>query len=318
MRENIPVFNNSNERPYFSRYKNLFVFSTIFILLLSSALILVQQNNAKKTYAFSIDNKKYLKSDIRNLIKLPNSISSGQDNAKQAFTLYENKIAATKLGIVLSQASIDQEVKDLKSLYSSATSKEDMDWINLLAYNNVLTVTLNGADITNNASGYVFYFWANQHVSNYYNGQSSITPPQGTGQQSFIDQDKNYSLARANYYHDQLVAGSLSAEDVSSQITNDIKLSQAYIKDENMSTHFGQSADTSWKYEIQIPSVINYIESISKPGITPVRTEEQFSNGVDEGTYYYFVDLTKISAKQYNSMDLQTEISKMKVVYYGL
>jgi|GEM_PF-765174 len=38
MRENIPVFNNSNERPYFGRYNKLFVFCTIFILF-SSLLI---------------------------------------------------------------------------------------------------------------------------------------------------------------------------------------------------------------------------------------------------------------------------------------
>ncbi len=318
MMKNIPVFNNSNEKFYFSRYKKLFVFSLIFILLLSSALILIQQNHIKNTYAFSIDGKKYSKYEIKKIITLPNTLNTKQDNAKQAFTLYENKIAATKLGIVLSQASIDQEVKDLKSFYSSATSKEDMDWINLLAYNNVLTVTLNGADITNNASGYVFYFWGNQHVANYYNGQSDIIPPQGTGQQSFIDQDKSYALSRANYYHDQLVAGSVSADDAFSQITNDIKLSQAFTKDENRSIHFGQNPDMSWKYEIQIPSVIDYIQSMSKAGIGTVQTVEQASNGVDEGTYYYFVYLTKISTKQFNFIDLQSQIAKMKATYYGL
>jgi hypothetical protein len=295
-------------------------FLVVFIIALvaaagGAAFMYLNSHNDKKTYAFIIDNQKYTKTDIKKLVAYVNQISPKTDNVKIAFEAYENQAAAKKLGITVPQKFIDNEKESLSKLYGKYPGSPNNSWVELIAYDNGLKQFLDSDLTSGTPQGYSFVFWANQHVAAYY---ITGTPPDGTGNQAVIDADKAYALSKANYYHDQILNKKITHDNALAEIKADLKLNQGLSSNANFSVKFGYSSSKSWLSEVYVPNIQQYISSLSSVGISGVQTAELVSGKVDYGTFYFFTDVSQLGSKSITSADLNNQIKKMKVNYYGL
>jgi len=293
-------------------------FLVIFILIAITGIgvaiyVSINENSAQKKYAFIIDNQKFTKAEIKDLVSFANRRNPHQDNVKAAFNYYRDQIIAKKLGIIIPDSIKTSEAAILSSIVISDGSPQAQKWINLLVNENSLKKFLSNGGSAD-VKGYLYYFWGNQHVSSFY---LSGTPPSGSDNPVNIDKDKSYALQKATYFHDALKSGKLTPDAALASISGDPNLSQGYLPNCNLSVKLGDS-NLSWLVQVQAPDVIKYIKNISQKGVSDVRTAELVNYGKDMGTYYYFVDLSQTYAGSPDVSSFDNAVKKVKVAYYGL
>jgi hypothetical protein len=297
-----------------SKKSFLVAFIIVVVASISFTIYMSINNNSDKTkYAFIIDNQKFTKAEIKDLVSFPNRRSPQQDNAKIAFNYYRDQIIAEKLGITIPDSITKSEAVVLSSSVVSDNSVQAQKWIKLLIYENSLKkfLTNGGPGVV---KGYLYYFWGNQHVSSFY---LSGTPPAGSDNPVNIDKDKNYALQKANYFHDALKSGKLTPDAALATISSDLNLSQGYLPNCNLSVKLGDN-NLSWPVQVQIPDIVAYIKSVSQKGVSEVQTAELVNYGKKMGTYYYFVDLSQTYATGPDTVTFNNAVKASKATYYGL
>ena len=297
-----------------SKKSFLVAFIIVVVASISFTIYMSINNNSDKTkYAFIIDNQKFTKAEIKDLVSFPNRRSPQQDNAKIAFNYYRDQIIAEKLGITIPDSITKSEAVVLSSSVVSDNSVQAQKWIKLLIYENSLKkfLTNGGPGVV---KGYLYYFWGNQHVSSFY---LSGTPPAGSDNPVNIDKDKNYALQKANYYHDALKSGQITSDAALTAISSDLNLSQGYLPNCNLSVKLGDN-NLSWPVQVQIPDIVAYIKSVSQKGVSEVRTAELVNYGKKMGTYYYFVDLSQTYVTGPDTATFNNAVKASKATYYGL
>jgi hypothetical protein len=278
-----------------------------------TAYFAINKNSDKKKYAFIIDNHKFTKAEIRDLVSYPNQLSPQQDNAKIAFDYYRDQIIAQKLGVTIPDSITESENSILTSMLTPDNSVQSQKWIKLLVYENSLKKFLEKGGAVD-VRGYLYYFWGNQHVSSFY---LTGTPPAGSDNPVNIDKDKNYALLKANYFHDALKSGQITPDAALTAISSDLNLSQAYMPNCNLSVKLSDN-NLSWLSQVQLPDIITYIKSVSQKGVSPVQKAELVNYGKNMGTYYYFVDLSQTYATGTDVSTFNKAVNTSKATYYGL
>ena len=297
-----------------SKKSFLVVFILMAIAVVGVAIyVSINKNSDKKKYAFIIDNQKFTKAEIKDLVSFANRRNPHQDNVKTAFNYYRDQIIAKKLGIIVPDSIKVSETAILSSIVISDNSPQAKKWINLLVNENSLKKFLSNGGSAE-VKGYLYYFWGNQHVSSFY---LSGTPPTGSDNPVNIDKDKSYALQKATYFHDALKSGKVTPDAALASISGDPNLSQGYLPNCNLSVKLGDS-NLSWLVQVQAPDVIKYIKSISQKGVGEVQTAELVNYGKNMGTYYYFVDLSQTYAGSPDVSSFDNAVKKVKVEYYGL
>jgi hypothetical protein len=280
-----------------------------------TAYFAINKNSDKKKYAFIIDNQKFTKEDIKKLVAFANQVSPNTDNIRIAFEAYKNQVAAKKLGITVPQNFIDNQKKSLSELYGKYAGKADSGWVNLMTYDNGLKQFLDSGLSATSPQGYSFVFWAVQHVSAFY---ITGNPPQGTGDSKVIDEDKAYALQKANFYHDQIAAKKMTNEQAQKEIISDARLWQSPNTETNFSTKFGFSDTESWKDQVFVPIIQDYISHLTKTGLSSVQTAELTSNKQNYGTFYFFTDTLRLDGKGFTQGDIDKQANMTKSIYYGI
>jgi hypothetical protein len=145
-------------------------FLVVFIIALvaaagGAAFMYLNSHNDKKKYAFIIDNQKFTKAEIKDLVSFANRRNPHQDNVKTAFNYYRDQIIAKKLGIIVPDSIKVSETAILSSIVISDNSPQAKKWINLLVNENSLKKFLsNGgsAEVINFPS---YLYFANPYIS---------------------------------------------------------------------------------------------------------------------------------------------------------
>jgi uncharacterized protein YxeA len=295
-------------------------FLVIFIIAVvaavgGAAFMYLNSHTDKKTYAFIIDNQKYTKKDIKNLVSFANQVSPATDNVKIAFSAYKDQLAAKKLGMTVPQIFIDNQKASLNKTYSKYSGGPNSDWVNLMAFDNALKQFLSSGLSSTTPQGYSFVFWAIQHVASVY---ITGTPPQGTGDSTVIEADKTYALQRANYYHDQIASSKMTNEQAQKEIISDSRISQSSSATSNFSTKFGFSDTVSWRDQVYVPNIQDYISQLTKTGLSSVQSAELTADKQDYGAFYFFTDTSQLGGKTFTQSDLVKQVTLLKSTYYGI
>jgi len=303
----------------------LVLFVVLLVILIHYVYV---ENSASHKVVFRVDGTKYTEGYIDKLIAYPlgEGASTRSALSMQAFNYYKEISVAQKLGLGLSNQSINQLIPDITSANASKTQK-DSSWTALLDYNFGIQQELRNPNPTR-YSGYVFVFYFGQHIQT---GVISSTLP-NTGNAKSIATDQSYAMSEADYYYKELKSNKMTPSQILSDVNSNSKLCADYKLNTCQSVYITDSNPGSIQdsYTTQLagsPTVATYVGKQTKPGISPIETgqvpivtsaAELTSSYTYVDTYYYFVDLQTVhlvpsNIKQVFSMDLAT----LPASYYG-
>jgi hypothetical protein len=294
MGENIASYNNSNTKSYFSRNKKFFVFSLIFILFLSAALILVQQNYEKNTYAFSIGGKNYSKTQIRKLVKTPQSIDNKIDYSRSAYNYYKYIYLFNKLNLQYSNFDLNSILSQEADVYKTSTSN---NWVQLeskyLLIKNYINIdNLQGKQ----KQGFYCDFYpidSNTLASS----NSTILKNSVSNLIKYISFDNS-----GNYNIEYILRND------SDHIADLASLKNGYC------FNFGFNSQ-SWKLDVQTPDIISSINTYKSSGLSKILT----GNNLGSPSYYYFFNLIEnTDTKPISSVYFEKQLNILWTKYYGI
>lgn len=284
--------------------------------------------------AFTIDGQDYTKDQVNSLIQYPTSKGLSRDDAaKRAFDMYKHRKAADKVGIVVSDQQLaDSRKKNFPGLSGSLDANAEA-WVNLVSYDNVLTELSATSPIYSNASGYIYMFWFNRHIT--YN---SDKPVDGVGDSKLIAADRQYASDRANYYRQQLIDQKMTPDQALQAIKADERLGYTPGMADNQSLRFTEisSSDQYDSVLRNIPSEVQQrvVKIGPKTGVDEIQTgsitisdADNPASGILEGeganphsteAYLYLVDIDKAATRSYNMSDYTSALNNLSSNYRGI
>jgi len=226
--------------------------------------------------------------------------------------MLENKTVASSLGITPSASQISAQQTLLNSEYSGYSSLTSYKtWSRLVSLDLAIQNELKTKYTNGDYEGFSYIFW----FGNTIDAGPAYTPP-NEGNQTIYNQDKTYALGRANYYYSELKDNKMTSQQVYQAVIDDPKLT--INSTVNPSVHFGTNGAVSWTDQVYYQSVINYISSQHKTGLSGVMTGTitvKNPTVMKPNAYYYVININKsgISAATFRQ-----DLNLLKVKYYGV
>jgi hypothetical protein len=300
--------------------KVVFLLLAVLLLGLIAYFIFHEYSSSHSKTVFTVEGTQYTQDDISKLISYPLStaVASRDSLTKQAFNYLKREQAAKDLNV---QPTSAQMTFIKKTLFSSTTTNKEKSsqWAALLVYDQALQKQLNSPD-PSIYQGYSFIFWFGQDLES---GPVYTSPDFGNTQ--LVAQNRAYAQNRANYYYNQLKIGKMTDDQVLAALQNDPKLSFTFPTSAiSQSVHFGLDPTQDWKDQVAYPDISKYVDSQSKPGLSPIKTGQLsiVKPGSTEATstdaYFYVVKLTYVKkipddiAKQFAA-----KLDSMQTKYNG-
>ncbi|MEX0668610.1 MAG: hypothetical protein WD061_02635 [Candidatus Saccharimonadales bacterium] len=249
--------------------------------------------------AFSIDNESFSEDDIAPYVAGAKEVGIDPDILMQA--IEEGlifKTVADEYDIEIS----DELIKETLTKYDNYDPDliESNAWVRLVGFRLAMEDMMD-ENISDDIKGYSFVFHFGTLSDPFIPDAEEMgeTLPEEVidkiGDEEAIAADRAYAKERAEYYHEQLTAGSMSPEEAFDEIRNDNRLNPHYFDNPDLSysRKFGFS-DDYWKDEVALNEVINFIEQESSADqysdievgeFTYVESDDHYD------AYYYFVYL---------------------------
>lgn len=290
-----------------------------------------QMQKEYEKYVFSINEKKYLRSEfITDHAKPGNNKMSQSDFMDKYLDLKKKQYVAEKNNIQIDPDALDKKVVEIFPDQKNVTF-DQLDIIRQKSvYDSVLMKSIN-ITVAGSYEGAVFIFPFDAHITDYEGHLSSRTDGSkaigiiSAYDPAQVEVDKKYAMDKAQYYHDGIKNGSISIDQAIKEIKADKKLQNVNFA--NQSTTFKSTATSSWRDIMRVESIADYISEQKVPLLSDIRTDQvkvtnkgQTSN-VD--AQYYFVKLSKVpsstASQDANALQEQinNQVKQLKVVVYG-
>ncbi|MEX0934558.1 MAG: hypothetical protein WDZ42_02035 [Candidatus Saccharimonadales bacterium] len=177
---------------------------------------------------------------------------------------------------------------------------ESNAWVRLIGFRLAMEDMMD-ENVSDDIKGYSFVFHFGTLVDPFIPDQEEMGEflPEDVvnkiGDEEAIAEDRAYAKERAEHYHEQLIAGSMSPEEAFDEIRNNSRLNPHYFDNPDLSysRKFGFS-DDYWKDEVALNQIIRFIEQQSSANqysdiavgeFTYVESDDHYD------AYYFFVYL---------------------------
>lgn len=325
------------------------------VVVVIAAWLVTMYVRSSSDVAFTVKDKTYSKALISLLAKIQTTEHNDGQTPKQAakdlFTYFKEEQAASELGIAPSQIAITQEAEALRpSLQTYVLSDNEKSaiektvankkftqpklpaeptdqpyvnlWLSMVAYHNALKTSLVGLN-EGQYQGFSFAFDFSFRVI----PSDPEAPTPGHGDAKLIAGDQANAKKLADYYHDQILAGKLSAPDLLAQIKKDNRLG---VVDKNIlfsarnSTQFDTNLNPYLDGQVFFEPIVSYIIGQSKTGLSTVRLGQVSKASSAEKTqpadgFYYFVEIDSAKKAVSNAEKQLTEkVKSLKADYNGI
>lgn len=286
-----------------------------------------KQENAK--YAFTINDKKYTKSDRQNVYKNStiNNLSVDEFN-RQYLELKKQQYVAEKNNIVISSDLLNKKLTEVYPDKKDLTF-DQLDIVSQKSIYDKLFIPATFASSRGEYEGTIFVFPFARHITSY-EGHLSTNPKDSkigiisAYDPAQVEVDKRYAMEKAKYYHDGISNGSIDSAKALEEILADKKL--ANVNSANESVTFKNDGASSWQDVIRIEGAADYIKSLKSSSLSEIQTSKTdvVNNGQKSSVdaQYYFVKLNKVQPTA-NGVDYSTlkrqideQIKQLKVTIY--
>lgn len=317
------------KNPHKVRKLILWAFAGLIVILgLGASWFFFIRDDSKPNndVAFTVNGQAYTKQQISDLISYPVQFGISKDDAaKQAFEMYKRSAAAESSGVKLNDEMTKAAQKQLYPNADEATLNNA--WVKLVINDQALQNMSLGSSYYSDAAGDVYIFYFGQRID--YN---TTNPVEGFGNETLIQQDRDYAKQRAEYYHDALANNKMSDSQVLVAVKADKKLSYGDANSSNPSLHFdlvdGTNTTDSPLANIDSKIVQLIITKGSAKGITDMAVGSVVLDGLNplstaetpesRETYFYFVSIEKPATYSFSVAAYTQALNDVKVSYVGL
>lgn len=284
------------------------------VLIVAGALYFVSHNHG--TVAFKIGNHSYYKKDVDRLVDYPThklSMSKKLATTRVAEALQTIQIVEDAK-ITIDPQEIDFQKKSF--VINRQGGANGYKWFDLLAKEAAAKKYIGNTALLG-YKGYSFDFYFGQHIQS----GASYTPA-GLNDAKLIAEDREQAKEQANYYHDQIQNKKLTLDEALKKVYTDPnapKLPGGVST--TTSKKFGYTEGTNWADEVKSQSIVDFITTQHRPGLSTVKTGKASGySGQSQkqypGVYYYFVDLDQVGpAKNISQKTFTAKQSQAKIVY---
>ncbi len=291
----------------------------IFGVLAAAGLLFLIIANLNDT-AFTIDGKKFTKSDVK---KVQDEAAKDKVNAQEALDTMidteKRRAAAAKVGAEPSEQQLESAIA---SKYPhQVDASQASAWRRVAAYGQAQETALAQAK-EGYYDGDAFYFYFSR-LQEALTGMASLEqPPENYRDAAAIAKDREYAQDKVQYYYDQIKNKSMTGEKVTAEILKDAKLAPRFSS--NRSGHFrvNDQGEQSLTNSLTESTKLVWREDVlamTSPGLTEIKLGQvtlfDKPNNPQVDGYFYFVNL-KLIVKAQPDIEQQynAALSAVKVV----
>ena len=297
--------------------RHVLVLLTVIVLAVVGLVgfrLINNSQDSKDPVVFTIDDKEFRASEVNPYLDAAEQVYglNRQEAQNGLIEAMKRKLIAERHDIEITDQEIREALK-VSSYAEQASNSEPLDiWVEISGYRLAFDAYLEKANY-NSKKGYSFVFYFGNLVVPHLSGPNV----ENYGNEALINNDKEYAMAQAQKYREDLLSGSLTPDEAYEKIKNDVKLNYYYAEGASPSIKFGDTKDKPWEEQVVYDDIVKFFDSygeLNSP--SDIRTQRVgiVSNPKSDVDYvdamYYFVYLTETTDVE----NLTEELNNIKVI----